>query len=260
MEELRIAEVAERTGIPATALRFYDDAGIVTPQRTPNGYRSYSAADVEALQFVARSKLVGLSLEEIAEALELRNADRCAPLQDRLVELVAARLRDSRAQLEELMAFMDELTELRARLSQHRPEGACDDDCGCLIEDAGAHDAATKQLLITPSDVAGSAGEPGGSCTLDRGAMPARARAWGDALRDAHIERDETGAVIDFAEGIEIAAIAELVRAETLCCAFFAFDLHVDATATTLKVSAPPEQQHTLDRLLDVGESPAVRN
>jgi DNA-binding transcriptional MerR regulator len=107
MTSLRISEVTKQTGVPATALRFYEKVGIVVPARTQNGYRAYSPRDIARLEFVARAKTVGLRLDEATELLALRDLDDCAPVQDRLLSLVRSRMADARIRSEELAAGTD---------------------------------------------------------------------------------------------------------------------------------------------------------
>ena len=66
MTSLRIAEVSERTGIPASTLRYYDEIGLLpATARRPNGYRAYSGRDVERLRFLTRAKRLDLSLDDL---------------------------------------------------------------------------------------------------------------------------------------------------------------------------------------------------
>jgi MerR family copper efflux transcriptional regulator len=55
METLRIGEAAERSGLTASAIRYYESLDIVpTAEKTDSGYRRYSRDDVELLRFIAR--------------------------------------------------------------------------------------------------------------------------------------------------------------------------------------------------------------
>ena len=87
-----ISEVAQRTGFTASALRFYEAAGLVSPARTPAGYRDYREADILALRFIGRAKRLGLTLEEIAEIVPLLDAQRCEPVQDQLRSFVLEKI------------------------------------------------------------------------------------------------------------------------------------------------------------------------
>jgi len=59
---LTISKVAAETGFSPSALRFSECHGLISPARTPAGYRSYDAASVETLRSIARAKRLGLSL------------------------------------------------------------------------------------------------------------------------------------------------------------------------------------------------------
>jgi DNA-binding transcriptional MerR regulator len=63
MSGLKISEAARATGFSVSALRFYEQAGVVVPERTATGYRSYSDDHLDSLRFVARGKQLGLSLD-----------------------------------------------------------------------------------------------------------------------------------------------------------------------------------------------------
>jgi DNA-binding transcriptional MerR regulator len=81
----RIAEVGRLTGFTPSALRFYEQAGVLSPpERTPAGYRVYGDRDVERLRLVARAKDLGCTLEEIAGLVEAWDADECGPVKHRL--------------------------------------------------------------------------------------------------------------------------------------------------------------------------------
>src|SRR6478735_9410628 len=68
----RISQLAARSGVPATTLRFYEEAGLLPADRTPSGYRVYGEDAVERLAFISSAKLLGLALEEIRELLAVR--------------------------------------------------------------------------------------------------------------------------------------------------------------------------------------------
>lgn len=54
----RISQLAERSGVPATTLRFYEDAGLLRAERTPSGYRIYGEDAVDRLAFISSAKLL----------------------------------------------------------------------------------------------------------------------------------------------------------------------------------------------------------
>jgi DNA-binding transcriptional MerR regulator len=65
----RISELARRTGVSASTLRFYEQAGLLSAARTASGYRVYDEQAVRRLEFVGAAKLLGLPLEEIRDLL-----------------------------------------------------------------------------------------------------------------------------------------------------------------------------------------------
>jgi MerR family transcriptional regulator, redox-sensitive transcriptional activator SoxR len=66
---LTVGEVARRSGFAASALRFYERQGLISASRTAGGQRRYERHVLRRLAFVRAARNVGLSLEEIAEAL-----------------------------------------------------------------------------------------------------------------------------------------------------------------------------------------------
>ncbi|QHC02186.1 MerR family transcriptional regulator [Epidermidibacterium keratini] len=100
-----IGEVSQRSGISARMLRHYDSIGLVSPSgRTSGGYRQYSAEDVRRLFQVEALRSLGLSLEQVATALDDLSYDP-GEVVDRLVE----RTRERRDREEELLSRLSEV-------------------------------------------------------------------------------------------------------------------------------------------------------
>jgi MerR family redox-sensitive transcriptional activator SoxR len=114
---LTIGEVAHRSGVAHTALRFYEDRGLITSARTAGNQRRYDRGVLRRLAFIRSAQRVGLSLEQITEALSTLPDDHAPTKAD------WARL--SRQWREELDARIDGLQRLRDRLT------GCI-GCGCL--------------------------------------------------------------------------------------------------------------------------------
>ena len=68
---MNIGSVATDTGLSAKTIRYYEDIGLVTPGRSANGYRSYTAAEVQRLKFLQRARALGFSIEECRQLLSL---------------------------------------------------------------------------------------------------------------------------------------------------------------------------------------------
>ena len=75
-EWITIGEVARRSGLAASAIRFYEKTGLVTAERTDGGQRRFRRDVLRRIAFIRVAQRVGLSLEEIAEALASLPSDR----------------------------------------------------------------------------------------------------------------------------------------------------------------------------------------
>ena len=68
---LTIGEVARRSGVRASALRFYEDRGLIASERAGSGHRRYGRAVLRRVAFIVFAQRIGLSLEEVAAQLAL---------------------------------------------------------------------------------------------------------------------------------------------------------------------------------------------
>lgn len=69
-DPLTIGELAERTGLSVSAIRFYEDKGLVHPGRNAGGQRRFLRADIRRLSFVLVAQEFGFSISEIADQLK----------------------------------------------------------------------------------------------------------------------------------------------------------------------------------------------
>src|SRR5258705_13256447 len=74
-QELAIGEVAERSGLAVSAIRFYEDKALITSDRTAGGQRRFRRDVLRRLAFIQAAQRVGLTLDEIAGALALLPPD-----------------------------------------------------------------------------------------------------------------------------------------------------------------------------------------
>ena len=81
-EWVTIGELARRSGLSASAIRFYERIGLVGAERTPGGQRRFRRDVLRRVAFVRVAQRVGLSLEEIAEALAGLPVDRAPSRRD----------------------------------------------------------------------------------------------------------------------------------------------------------------------------------
>lgn len=69
VKRFSVGEVAQRTGVATSALRFYEDHGLIHADRNESGHRRYHADVLRRVSFIRTAQRVGLSLAEIADAL-----------------------------------------------------------------------------------------------------------------------------------------------------------------------------------------------
>ncbi len=146
-EELTIGAVASRSGLAPSALRFYEDRGLISSDRTAGGQRRYHRDVLRRLAFIQAAQRVGLTLEEVGEALR-HLPEHSSPDGHEWRELSASwrPLLDDRIRL---------LTSLRDQLD------SCI-GCGCL--------SLSRCKLANPGDRAASGGP--GARYLQRGERP----------------------------------------------------------------------------------------
>lgn len=103
-QPLTVGEVAARTGVAASALRFYEDRGLISADRADSGHRRYSRATIRRVAFIVFAQRMGLSLEEIRAELARLPTGRPPTGDDwaRLSESWAERLSAEIAALERL--------------------------------------------------------------------------------------------------------------------------------------------------------------
>jgi MerR family transcriptional regulator, copper efflux regulator len=134
MSTFTIGQVAERTGFAASALRYYEELGLVVPtERTRAGYRVYDEDAVLRLAFIARAKQLGCTLEEITDLVRIWDGEHCGPVQRRFHDLVTTKLADAEHQIVELTALVEQLQDAAAHLAGPATDGPCDEMCACAI-------------------------------------------------------------------------------------------------------------------------------
>jgi MerR family transcriptional regulator, redox-sensitive transcriptional activator SoxR len=131
-DTLTVGELAERSGVATSALRFYEDRDLITAERTSAGHRRYPRATIRRVAFILFAQRIGLSLEEIGAELAKLPGDRVPKRRDwsRLSSSWTERIDERIAELERLKMGLTECI-----------------GCGCLSLD--------RCRLANPDDRAG---------------------------------------------------------------------------------------------------------
>ena len=130
-----IGDIAARTGLSVSAIRFYEDKGLVFPDRTAGGQRQFARADIRRLSFIMIAQRVGLSIGEIKDVLAKLPNSR-TPTKSDWAQIST-----------QMRAMLDERIGLIERL-RDRLDGCI--GCGCLSLDVCA--------LYNPGDRAAEVG------------------------------------------------------------------------------------------------------
>jgi DNA-binding transcriptional MerR regulator len=113
--ELTIAQIAQEYGVTHRTVRFYEDLGLITPERRGTR-RVYHPRDRVRLGLILRGKRLGFSLEEITRIIDMYDEQ---PGESGQLRYLLAQIEDRRADLEQrrrdVLAALDELDELERR-------------------------------------------------------------------------------------------------------------------------------------------------
>lgn len=121
---MRIGELAEKTGLAPSAIRFYEQSGLLpAPERTANGYRVYSEVAIERLRMVQLAQNLGFPLDRLREALS--GPENC-PKED-LLRALDTRLGEIEQLMTDLRAQRKAVRTLRTTLSETWAAGNCVD-------------------------------------------------------------------------------------------------------------------------------------
>src|SRR5436309_8766528 len=109
-ELLTIGDVARRSGVAASALRFYEERGLIASQRSGSGHRRFPRATLRRIAFVVFAQRVGLTLDEIAVELGQLPPDHAPNRRDwaRLSRQWSERIDERIAELERLKLGLTE--------------------------------------------------------------------------------------------------------------------------------------------------------
>ncbi|MCO5971697.1 MerR family transcriptional regulator [Actinoallomurus soli] len=249
---MRISQLAERSGVPATTLRFYETAGLLPADRTPAGYRVYGQDAIERLSFIDAAKHLGLPLEEIADLLAVWESGACADVKADLRPRVAARLTEAERRIAELTAFTATLHRALAHLDALPDRaGGCDPECG-FLDPAARTVPAPSEPFPRPETETERRPRPESeteterwrtapvACSLTAREVTERAAHWQRVLTGAEHEPIDDGVRLTLPAG-HAGELAALAAEEQRCCPFFDFRLHLNGSVAHLEVRAPAD-------------------
>lgn len=122
---MNISDVAKKTGLTSKAIRFYEEKGLMTPPlRSDNGYRTYSAKQLEELTLLRQARQMGFNLDECREMVSLLNNPQrhSADVKARTLEKV-----------KEIENHIGQLEKMRLRLLEMAASCPGDDSADCPI-------------------------------------------------------------------------------------------------------------------------------
>ena len=128
---MNVSQASRRSGLPAKTIRYYEEVGLIAPDRAANGYRDYSGDDVHRLAFLKRARGLGFSIDECRQLMTLYR-DRSRASHD-VREIAVAHVAAIEEKIRELESMRRTLnTLIKACHGDDRP------DCPILDDMAGA--------------------------------------------------------------------------------------------------------------------------
>lgn len=137
---MQISELARQSGVPAKTIRYYESVGLLSaPARADNNYRSYEAAVLERLRFIASARSLGFALADIGELLAARDAGD-APC-ERVLEALDAQLATLDRRIADLLALREDLRALRVEGERRPRDQGASGECVCYLVTAYGNSA-----------------------------------------------------------------------------------------------------------------------
>ena len=126
---MNISDVSKASTLPAKTIRYYEDIGLIRPDRGDNGYRAFSETDLHKLKFLARSRSLGFSIEDCRALLALYENDQRASSEVKAI---------ARRHLDDIAKKIADLRSLEATSGHLVDTCAGDDKPNCpILEDLG---------------------------------------------------------------------------------------------------------------------------
>ena len=106
---MRIGELAARSGVSVRALRYYEEQGLLIPERSASGQRHYPDTAVELVRFFQQMYAAGLTSKNIAELLTCYDAGHTDEGPRRMLRAERERIRTRVAELQAALRRLDEV-------------------------------------------------------------------------------------------------------------------------------------------------------
>ena len=127
---MNVGEAARRSGLPSKTIRYYEEIGLLSPDRSANGYRAYSADDIHRLAFLRRARGLGFSIDDCRQLMALyRDRSRASHDVKEIAEAHVTAIEEKVRELQSMRATLQTL--IHACHGDDRP------DCPILEEMAG---------------------------------------------------------------------------------------------------------------------------
>lgn len=122
---MTVEDLSRRSGVPAVTVRYYTRIGLLHPKRHPaNGYKLFNASDLEQLRFIREAKLLGFSLSEIRELIDMaKDGSATCSIARKIVERRVVQIRDQIESLLVLQERMERALTTWQDVSDHTPMG-----------------------------------------------------------------------------------------------------------------------------------------
>jgi Cu(I)-responsive transcriptional regulator len=118
---MNIGDVARNSGVPPKTIRYYEEIGLIHPNRSENGYRDFTETHMHKLAFLGRARALGFSIEDCRTLLALYENENRESMQVKAVAEEHLRQIDEKiAKLQSMRATLSELVEKCA--GDHRPD------------------------------------------------------------------------------------------------------------------------------------------
>lgn len=119
MKAYLISQLSKDLGISARTIRFYEEKGLINPQRTEKGTRIYYKKDYTRLRLILKGKKFGLSLDEIRELLSLFDQDRSGKKQlEKAIEYCEMKELELENRIKELQELKTEIKNARVEFQK----------------------------------------------------------------------------------------------------------------------------------------------